>query len=350
MQFPNLFIQSGFNELSLQLLWTITLILLALTLLLFVSSLIARTRYRSHEQKVERLSEKFYPLILYFVDDEITLEELRSEFTGSELEYEVFEDIIYEMLESVRGPESEKIRKLLYLNPIIKYHFQQLNSRRTSSRIKACHYFSYLKLVNYQVIEMLFSFLSSNNNMLVFSAASALMASPKVQIRSQALSAIAERPNFSAMALLEMTYKFPNTYEDQQEEEATALKKIILNQNMPPKSLGIIIEGASELGYQALVPVLQKKLNSTKNRWKNQNVLQALIKAQGIFYNVEAASDIKKYRTHNDPGVRKAVVEALAIIGGEENLLIIQSMLDDKDYEIKLAAAKALQENELEGS
>ena len=349
MHLFNLFIQSGFSELSLQLLWTVTLILLALTLLLFASSLIARSRYRSQERKVEKLKEKLYPLILYFIDDEITLDDLKSEFTDEGLEYEVFEDIIFEMLETVRGPESDKLRRLLHVNPIFKYHSRQLNSRRTAHRIKACHYFSYLKLVDEQVIKKLFSFLSSDNTMLVFSAASALMASPRVQIRSQALQVIAERPNFSAMALLEMTYKFHNSHEDQQQGEADALKEIILNKKMPPKSLGILIKGASELGYQNLVPTLWKKLSSTKKRWKNHKVLPALIKAQGVFLNIEAGNDIKKYSAYKHPEVRQAVAEALGMMGGEENLLLLQSMVEDDNFEVKLTAVKALQENEDEG-
>lgn len=349
MRLFNLFIQSGFNNLSLQLLWTVTLILLVLTIFLFVSTLIARARYRSQERTVAQLNEKFYPIILQYVDGEITLQELKSAFTGSGREYEIFEDIIFEMLESVRGPESERLRSLLYLNPVFKHHFRQLKSRKTANRIKACHYFSYLKLVNSQVIEKLFSFLSSDKSMLVFSAASALMGSPKVEIRSRALSAIAQRPNFSAMALLEMTYKFRNSHDDQQEEEAAALKKIILNQEMPAKSLSILIKGASELGYQELVPVFQNKLYANGIRWKNYQVLQALIKAQGEFFNVEGVSVIKRYHRHKNPEVRQAVAQALGMMGGEDNLLIVQSMLEDENFEVKLAAVKALQENGEEG-
>jgi len=349
LQIYNLFIQSGFNELSVQLLWTVTLILLALTLFLFASSLIVRSRYRSQEKKVEQLKEKLYPLILHYVHDEITVKDIKSEFTGEGLEYEVFEDIIFEMLESVRGPESEKLRRLLQLDPIFKHHYKQLKSRKTANRIKGCHYFSYLQLDNKQVITKLSAFLSASDSMLVFSAASALMASSKVEVRGRALSAIAERPNFSTMALLEMTYKFPNSHEDQQDEEAATLKEIILNQTMPHKSLGVLIKGTSELGYQDLVKVFQKKLHANSKRWKNYKVLQALIKAQGVFLNTKAISEVKKYRKHTHPEVRQAVAEALGMLGGEENLLIVQSLLQDNNFEVKLAAIKALQENDEEG-
>ncbi|MDX1587028.1 MAG: HEAT repeat domain-containing protein, partial [Balneolaceae bacterium] len=318
---------------SVEMLWIITVILAALTLLLFISSIVARTRHWTHEQLVKTYQNKHYPLILDYLDGECTEEEIEEEFRGQGIEFSVFEEIIFEMLENLEGEDADKLRQLLYLSPIFNYHFQQLNSSDNVERIKACNYFSYVRLVNYKVIKRLQALLYSENKMLVFSAASALMASNNVDIREEALRVVAGREHYSQMALLEMVYKFHNNEEEQMEEEGTALLNMIEDDTIPPKSVGVIIEGASEIGYQNLLSFLLGKLESSEEQWKHPDVLKALIKAQGDYYNSEALPLIKQYVDHPDEEIRKAIAYALGKFGDEESLEVLYNLLFDNAYE-----------------
>lgn len=334
---------------SVELLWIITVILAALTLLLFISSIVARTRHWSHEQLVKTYQNKHYPLILNFLDGECTEEEIEDEFRGQGIEFSVFEEIIFEMLENLEGEDADKLRQLLYLSPIFNYHFQQLNSSDNVERIKACNYFSYVRLVNYKVIKKLQALLSSENKMLVFSAASALMASNDVDIREKALREVAAKVHYSRMALLEMVYNFHNYEEEQMQKEGSALLNLIEDENIPPKSAAVIIEGASEIGYQNLLSFMMAKLESTAKRWRHPDVLKALIKAQGDYYNAEALPLIKRFVDHSHAEIRKSIAYALGKFGNSESLEVLYKLLHDNDYEVKVVAAKSLYENGEDG-
>jgi hypothetical protein len=334
---------------SVKLLWIITLILVALTLLLFLASIIARTRHWTHEQLVKTYQNKHFPLILKFLEGEITEEEIEEKFRGQGIEFSVFEDIIFEMLENLEGEDADKLRQLLYLSPIFNYHFQQLNSSDTVECIKACNYFSYVRLVNYKVLKKLQALLSVENKMLVFSAASALMASNEVAIREKALRTVAAKAHYSRMALLEMVYNFHNAEDEQMKGEGEALLNLIDDEAIPPKSSAVIIEGASEIGYQNLLSFLVGKLESTTLQWRHPDVLKALIKAQGDYYNLETFLLIKRFADHSDKEVRKAVAYTLGKFGDPDSLKTLYEMLHDPEYEVKVIAAKGLYENGEDG-
>lgn len=334
---------------SVELLWIITVILAALTLLLFISSIIARTRHWTHEQLVKTYQNKHFPLILNYLDGECTQEEIENEFRGQGIEFSVFEDIIFEMLENLEGKDADKLRQLLHLSPIFNYHYQQLNSKDNVERIKACNYFSYVRLVNYKVIKKLQLLLASENKMLAFSAASALMASNDVDIREEALRVVARKKYYSRMALLEMVYNFHNTEEEQMEKEGNAMQNLINDESIPPKSTAVIIEGASEIGYQNLLSFLVSKLESTTLQWRHPDVLKALIKAQGDYYNLETFLLVKRFADHADKDVRKAVAYTLGKFGDPDSLNALYAMLHDREYEVKVLAAKGLYENGEDG-
>lgn len=324
-------------------------ILFVLTLILFAVSVAARMRNRKNEKLAESYQDKWYPIILAYLDNDLNSHKVEQYFTDNPIEYSVFEDIVHEMMENLKGNEVTQLQELLHATPIFDYHFKQLQSNKTVDLIKACSYFSYIRLVNYKVIEKLRSFLSSENSMLAFSAASALMASKDVEIRAYALRTIAEKERFSRMALLEMIYKFHSKQQKQEAEESQVLQKLIENEKNPPQNVGILIQGAIELGYQQLMPFFFKKMKSTRYHWNNPDVLQALISAQGAFFNDEASEEIRKYLTHESPEVRREVAKAIGKLGGEENLEALFSLLGDDDFEVKFAAVKALDENGEEG-
>ncbi|MDZ7716955.1 MAG: HEAT repeat domain-containing protein [Balneolaceae bacterium] len=341
--------EETYLELSVQLLWSVMLVLVILTLVLFVTSIVARFRHRQHDLKVKALTDKFYPVILRYLSDELTEEEVEDYFSGQGLEYSVFEDIVFGMLESLEGEEAYKLQELLFLSPIFQHHLDQLNSSNDVSRIKACTYFSYLRLINYRVIKRLLDFLDSDNKLLVFSAASALMASRETDIRAHALYMVVKKKHYSGMAMLEMVYKFHNEEDEQMDEEAEVLRALIGNKNIPIDNAGVLIEAASELGYQQLMPYFYEKLQSTRRRWRKPIVLKALIKAQGVYFNLEATEEIKNHIAHKDPQVREMVAFTLGQFGGEEHLKSLYEMLFDPVYEVKYMAIKMLYENGEEG-
>lgn len=342
-------IQTDYTEIPVFVLWVVTLTLILLTVILFLASLVTRARHRRYEKKVEAYSEHIYPLILQYLEGEMSKEAVQDRMSGKGLEYSVFENIIFDMLENLEGNEVRKLQKLLYLQPIFDYHLEQLRSNNTINRIKACNYFSYVRLINYRILNQLMGMLFSPNPMLAFSAASALMASKECSIRAEALRAIARRPHISGMALLEIFYKFHFEQDDQLDEEGAELLKLIDDVNIPPDNLAMMINGISEIGYHQLAGPFLEKLKSDHDRWNRPNVLGALIRALGTYFNLEAAPVVRQYIYHDHTQVRKAAAETLGIFGQKEDLKALYNMLYDDNFQVKLTAAEALLQNGEQG-
>jgi len=316
-----------------------------LTVALFMASLTVRARHSRFEKRVEELKEKIYPLILEYMEGDLTEKEIQEQLSEKGQEYSVFENIIFEMLENLEGEDARKLQKLLYLPPLFDYHIEQLRSGSDFKRIQACNYLSYVRLINYRIIEQLMEFLYSPNQLLAFSAASALMASKEISIRAEALKAVAKRPRISNMALLEMFYKFHFEQEDQLEEEGAELIKIVNDPNIPVENLDLIIVGISEVGYHQLAGPFLEKLRSENERWNQPDVVAALIRALGNYFNLEAAPIVRQYIYHDYAQVRLATAETLGKFGGEEDMKALYNMLYDDDFQVKLTAAEALLDN-----
>lgn len=339
------FFQLPFFDSPVEFLGYVTLLLVVLTLLLFVTSVVARIRHWSSDQLVKAYRNKHYPLIFDYLEGERTEGEIMNEFLGEGIEFSVFENIIFEMLESVEGEEVEKLQQLLLLPPIFNHHLGQLTSNDHIQCIKACNYYRYIQLVNDKVIQRLNSLLNSENKLTIFSAASALMASREVSIREGALRHIASTGGYSRMALLEMVYNFQNNDENQMEEEAGVLKELVENKKVPPRNAAVIIEGASEMGYQQLLSFFFEKLKSTGKRWRHPEVFKALIKAQGTYYNTEALPRVLEHVGSHDTGIRATTAFTLGRFGDETSLQILSDLLHDPVYEVKYVAVKSLYEN-----
>ena len=349
MLFPLLLIQTGYSEFSVHFLWVLTLTLALLTVALFAASLTVRARHRRFEKQVENFKEEIYPTILEYVEGELTEQEVHQHLSGEGKQYSVFETIIFEMLENLEGEDARKLRQLLYMEPLYDYHLEQLRSGNDFKRIQACNYLSYVGLIDEHIMEQLLEFLFSSNQLLAFSAASALMASSDISIRAEALKAIAKRPRISNMALLELFYKFHYEQEDQLEEEGTELIKVIEDKNIPVENLDLIIVGISEVGYHQLAGPFLEKLRSESDRWNHPDVLSALIRALGNYFNLDAAPYVRQYIYHEYAQVRKAAAETLGVFGQEEDLKALYNMLYDDDFQVKLTAAESLLDNGEEG-
>lgn len=337
--------QLPFFDSPVELLWAVTLLLFALTLLLFTASAVARIRHWSADQLINTYRERHHPLIFDYLEGECTRQDIEEKFLGEGIEFSVFENIVFEMIENLEGEDIDKLKDLLLLPPIYNFHLEQLNSNDEVAYIKACNYYRYLDLVNEEVIDRLLTLLKSSNKMLAFSAASALMASSEVEVRENALSYIASVPSYSKMALLEMVYNFKNNHENQMEQEAAVLKNLIENREIPPVNAAILIEGSAEMGYQQMVSFFYDKLISEDERWNHPEVLKALLKAQGTYYNTEALPQVLEHVGSQYPEIRASAAFALGQFGDEASLQILYDLLQDPVFKVKYIAVKSLHKN-----
>lgn len=297
---------------------------------------------------MDQYKKKMMPHVIHYLE-EGDEKEVEAQLSGSKLEYYAFVKIVTEMLSQVEGNDSDKLKELLFLDPIFDHYFKLLNSKDNVDRVKACNYYSNTRLVNYKVINKLKDYLNSGNLMLVFSAASALMGSEDVKIRIQALHSVSKQKKISDMALLELFHKFHSGEDDQNELEAEALKSILENPDIPPENRALFISGITEIGYYALVNYLLDRLKDPGSEWDHPEILYALIKAQGEFNNINSVDTIRRYLKHGSPKVIVGAIEELSDYGSDEDTHEFYSLLLHTNNKVRKAAVFALlKNNELE--
>ena len=332
------------NEFAIQILWATLFILFALTLLLLLTSLYMRWLHKRAEDKLSFYKDKFYPIILEYVESGEDLEEMLAVFGGRNIEYSAFEKVIVDLLEYVQGNDAEKLRKLLYIDPIFNYHEERLESKSDVIQVRSCIYFSKIKLSDDGLIEKLQELLVHKNRFVGFSAASALMAATDVSVRAHALQVMAQISQVSEMALLELLYRFKYKHDDQREEEVEHLMRIIDSDSILSDNRALLILGVSEMSYFQLGAFFYERLLSDKQKWNIPMVKTALVYAQEYFLNMEASPHIRELVRQDDLEVKKAAIEVLSKFRSVENESEIFAQVGGKDEEFDFFVIKILME------
>jgi len=336
-----------YSNFSISLLGIVTLLLFFMTISLFFVSLGMRLRHRKMESLAESYKESFYPLILNYLEDSSSKENILSFFTGKNLEYAVFERTVIRLLKNLDGDEVKNLKELLLIEPIYNYHLNQLTSNNEIIQIKACNYFRFTQLINPKIIYKLRDFVNSENRLLAFSAASALMASREVSIRAEALKEIAKKNNISKMGLLELLYKFESRDNSLKEEEAEALKGLILDAEIPDENKSLLIQGITEMSYYQLSEFFADLISDKNIDKENVKILNALINAQKDLFNITTSPVIRSFLKCKNYDIQLAAIETLAAFGGKNNLSAIYGLIENGETGIQKNCIKSLLNNNI---
>lgn len=337
------------TEYSIELLAIGSIILLVIVVVFFLSSLIARYLQDRYEQRLAQAKDRLYPHIMEFLEDETKRDYFENYFSGKGVEFTAFKEIIFELLTHIEGEDAEKLQRLLQIDKVYNYHKKMLDSWFVYNRFLVYNYINYIRLEDQEVTEKIMRDIQNKDQLIAFSAATALMASTNVSVRAEALDATLQREHISRMAILEMLYKFHNESADEFDEEADHLKRLIHKTHYPPKNIRILIQGISEIGYHQLPPLLHEKLKKSGSFWTDPHILSALIESMGNYYHLEASSEIRANIYHESDRVRLACVHALGNLPFDENLRALYNMLFDPLLEIRYEAVQSLVEAGEEG-
>ncbi|MDZ7771282.1 MAG: HEAT repeat domain-containing protein [Balneolaceae bacterium] len=333
---------AAYADWSMGVLWICSLVLGGITLLLFAASLYVRSRHARFDRILRERREHFFPLVMAYLEGARNRESFDEELTGRGVDYIALEQVITDLLEHIEGEEVVKLQHLLELPVIANYHLRQLESDDPFERIKACNYISSVNLVTDVTTRLVERNLDADHQLLVFSAASAMMSSDECDVRARALRAAAEREGLSGMAVLEMFYKFHRPELEQMDEEARQLRKILEEGSIPARSLAYLVRGVAEAGYFQLSDYLLAKLRSEHPRWQRAEVLAALIRALGEIFNPAASVDIRSLIYHPSALVRLACAKALSDLLEQSNLPALYNLLYDPEMRVRFQAVKGL--------
>ncbi len=302
---------------AIQLLILVTLLLTVTTFILFVVTVAMRLKQNRDEKRINEYREKLLPLVFEYLEENVEAVTFEKLLGSNALKYRVFEETIVKLLRNVEGEEAEKLKRLLMIDSLYKYHLKQLKEGSDVVKIEACNYFRYTNIVRGDVVYILGKFVQSDNTYLAFSAASALMASDTLKDRMHAMETFTKREGISKMALLELFYRFKHDNKSQTTEEAAFLEALISEKSLSTKKRALLIRCVSESNYYLMIKPLQSWLESRDEFWKEPDVLSALIDSQRIFLNSLATESIKAYQNYPDREVRKSVEEALLVLDQE---------------------------------
>ncbi len=302
---------------AIQLLILVTLLLTITTFILFVITVAMRLKQNRDEKRITEYRETFLPLIFEYMEESIEVRTFEKLLGSSALKYRVFEETIVKLLKNVEGEDAEKLKSLLMIDSLYRYHLNQLKEGSDVVKIEACNYFRYTNIVRGDVVYILGKYVQSDNTYLAFSAASALMASDNFNDRMHAMDTFTKREGISKMALLELFYRFKHDNKSQTKEEAAFLEALISEKSLSTKKRALLIRCVSESNYYLMIKPLQSWLESRDDFWKEPEVLSALIDSQRIFLNSMAIDSIKTYQNYPDKEVRKSVHEAVLVLDQE---------------------------------
>jgi hypothetical protein len=302
---------------AIQLLILVTLLLTVTTFILFVITVTMRLKKNRDEKRINEYRETFLPLIFEYMEENVEEATFEKLFGSNALKYRVFEETIVKLLKNVEGEDADKLKRLLMIESLYKYHLKQLKAGNDVVKIEACNYFRYTNIVRADVVYILGNFVQSDNTYLAFSAASALMASDNFHDRMHAMDTFTKREGISKMALLELFYRFKHDNKSQTTEEAAFLEALISDKNLSSNKRALLIRCVSESNYYLMIKPLQSWLESRDEFWKEPGILSALIDSQRIFLNSMAIDSIKAYQNYPDREVRKSVQEAVLVLDQE---------------------------------
>jgi hypothetical protein len=311
-------ITGAFQVTHLNILWLFTVAMLGAALFLFLFTIWMRLSLTKKNRRVKQIEEELLPILFGFIEGEYDINDLKGFLQFDKQKYLLFEKVIIELLKNVDGDEAEKLRFALRAWPVYNYRVKQLKSDMEDLKIQACNYLRYAGKPEKAVVELLKNEALSDNSFLSFSAASALMGSGDINNKSFALEVIVSNQRLSSMAVIEMFHRFRAGGSNNAEEEAVHLIRILESGRTVDRHRATLISCLSESNLYYLTGQLHRWLNMHEYTWRNPDVITALIDSQRIFFNVDAADDIRQFRVHENKGVSAAAQKALSVLTSED--------------------------------
>ncbi len=327
---------------ALVLVFSVVLILLVLTIYLFFISVWVRVSNQKTERRIEQAKERFYPYILAFLEEGKSREVVAAEIKNEE-DMIVFEELVFEYIDQLRGSEFDKLQDLLKVPVLYKYRHRQLFSKDNGDRIQACYYFRSLSDYGQDIQNRLFYLIEDKDNLMSHAAATALLSLSDISLREQAVTTVARQGKLSRMAMLEIMYKFIQQDEDQVEEEAEALQRLVQDIYIPERNTAIMVESIADMGYMMLADFIYDFYLNNTRKDPNGELREALINVLGRFEYIDAAKSIALQQSDSQfPSIRKACARTLGRMKSSEHIDTLEKLATDETFEVQMEAVLAL--------
>lgn len=233
---------------------TVLIILLLLFTVLIIYTYSHRWILNYRKEKKADAEQYILPLIYRYLDGGINESDF-SDALRNHYEIVVAFNNIDDMIDSLKGEEREKLKKLLDLPPFRKHFLKKLKSNAVMDLAEACMYSEKKIETDPGVIKKLYDLQGHDRPVIVYAATLALINSSKQEIRDYALTSFLQSPKNASMAINDIIYKYCELHPEK-DRAAELLMEQVSTAQIPIKNAVATIRMFRDLNFYQLTEPL----------------------------------------------------------------------------------------------
>ncbi|MFU8812660.1 MAG: HEAT repeat domain-containing protein [Balneolaceae bacterium] len=330
-----------FDDHALAIVQVAVVVLAAVAMLVFLSSLGSRWRLNRYHKTKKEIRERLSGYVMAYTVGDAELETVAGH-CSSPREYATLLQIVNELAKNVEGPEWERLQRLLMLKPIRDYFFDKYQSRSALDKASACLYFSRLPVIKKTILPSLIKHTSSGNPMLCYASTLALCVHGNIDQKEKGIRNALMVTSLSNQALSDIFVEMQRMAEDGR-AEGEMLMAFIDSDEIPDHRKGQLIRLLGELGYVEAVRFLLERYQKVDVSLGTQGKVAALIDTLSDFGEESITDRIHREFCQSDhQQIREAAAKALGKLLKTESIPILKWMLYDADFYVRFHAARSL--------
>ncbi|MEW5843995.1 MAG: HEAT repeat domain-containing protein [Bacteroidota bacterium] len=228
----------------------------------------------------------------------------------------------------LKGEDLEQLKKLVTESDLKTYFIKNLKNFRKKKRVEAIYFLRFVK--GDDVVNLLAGELGESNEMIFRTAVESLAYLDAVTMIDQILDAAKSRKQFTGDSILSMIIKFDRTICEPLTKRLAIEKDYEIQQ--------IIITVLWHFKYAEALDVILKILVYSGNK----ALILESIRYLGEIENIDSVNSLRFFLNHSRADIRAAAIRAISKIGDTSNEDKIIKRINDKDLEVKIAAAYAM--------
>jgi hypothetical protein len=325
-----------------QIVLNVVVFLAIFSLLVFAGAIISRWILNISMNKKTRIRNNLSGLVIRYVSDDITFEELKSKLS-TKSDYAILLQISNELDKSLEGEEEERLKRLMNLKPIRSYFEERFYSKNPLEKAKACLYYSRKTNIKQSLIPLILNQTETEHPMLAYAACMAIISHGTIDQKKTAIENLLFNTGLSNQALNDIFAAFQNHSSDDNSAEAQILMDLIERGSFTDHRSALMIRTLGELGYYQSADFLLNLFTTLPEKDYDREMTVALIDVLAQFGMAEIIDRLhKQFVESKQSEVRKSVAKALGVFCKKESIPFLKWLLVDQDFYVRFHAAKSL--------
>lgn len=239
---------------AIQFTGAVLIFLVLMFVVLIIYTYFHRWLINYRKTKKSESEEYILPLIYRYLDGELSDSDF-DDALRNRYDIMVAFNNIDDMIDSLKGKEREKLKKLLDLSPFRTHFLKKLKSNAVMDLAEACMYSEKKTETDPEVIKRLYELQNHNRPVIIYAATLALINSSKQKIRDYALTSFLQSPRNASMAINDIIYKYCELHPEI-DEAAALLMEQVSSSKIPVKNAAATIRMFRKLNFYQLTEPL----------------------------------------------------------------------------------------------